>query len=253
MSVWRAPEAQMPPELVAAMRRYAPEITFPAAEPASAANTAAPDPAALHPLSLDLALPANTPRPGEPPADEASHRTGNSGTPSAEHTIWPDPSISSVSPCLRGETAGSPGLDWLMATLRAAMEGVMAGDAAPLPKANAVARLAGLYLKAYGAAELERENRALTRRLAAAEARAAAREERPPAGPSEPAPAPDDNGPEAGHPPAVPARAEGNARRWVPEEQTIAPEPGGSRAARAAPAEPVPLAPVGTDGARDPP
>src|SRR5947208_15216294 len=31
--IWRAPEAEMPSELVAAMRRYAPEITLPAPEP----------------------------------------------------------------------------------------------------------------------------------------------------------------------------------------------------------------------------
>ena len=49
-----------------------------------------------------------------------------------------------------GETSASP-LDWLMAILQAAMEGVMAGDATPLQKANVVARLAGQYLKAYGA------------------------------------------------------------------------------------------------------
>jgi len=80
-----------------------------------------------------------------------------------------------LAPSLRGETTASP-LDWLMATLQAAMEGVMAGDATPLQKANAVARLAGQYLKAYGAKELERETKALIRRLAAAEAHVAALE-----------------------------------------------------------------------------
>jgi hypothetical protein len=72
--------------------------------------------------------------------------------------------------------SGSPELQWLMVTLQAAMEGVMAGEATPLQKANAVARLAGQYLKAYGLKELERENQALNRRLAAAEARVAALE-----------------------------------------------------------------------------
>jgi len=58
-----------------------------------------------------------------------------------------------------------------LTTLQAAMEGVMAGDATPLQKANAVARLAGQYLKAYGVKELGREKKELNRRLAAAESR----------------------------------------------------------------------------------
>src|SRR4051812_36002825 len=78
MSIFRAPEAQMPPELVAAMRRFAPEVTFPAPEPEGALTDTLPAP---------LRSPAAEP--------------------------------------------GSP-LDWLLARLRAAMEGVMAGDATPL-------------------------------------------------------------------------------------------------------------------------
>ena len=52
----------------------------------------------------------------------------------------------------------------------------MAGEATPLQKANAIARLAGQYLKAFGAQEQARENKALRRRLVDAEARVAALE-----------------------------------------------------------------------------
>src|SRR5688500_14563942 len=61
---------------------------------------------------------------------------------------------------------GSEPLAWLLATLRQAVEELMAGEATPLQKANAAARLGALYLKAYQTTELEKENRALKERLA---------------------------------------------------------------------------------------
>jgi hypothetical protein len=64
------------------------------------------------------------------------------------------------------EGADPAALDWLLALLRQAIEGVMAGEDHPLKKANAVARLGNLYLKTYRAQELKRENRALLRRVA---------------------------------------------------------------------------------------
>ena len=60
--------------------------------------------------------------------------------------------------------------------LQAAIEEVMAGDATPLQKANAVARLGGLYLKAYRVAELEEANARLRQRAAELEERTTAAE-----------------------------------------------------------------------------
>jgi hypothetical protein len=65
---------------------------------------------------------------------------------------------------------------WLLASLRQVMEELMAGDATPLQKANALARLASLYLKAFGTTELEKENRALKARAAELDAQVAAAE-----------------------------------------------------------------------------
>src|SRR5438067_12233990 len=105
--IWRAPEVDMPRELVAAMRRADPAMTFPPSAPASSSHTDLAEPPSESPVPV--------PHPGPGPASSA--------------------------PPLRGETTASP-LDWLMATLQAAMEAVMASDATPLQKANAVARLA---------------------------------------------------------------------------------------------------------------
>jgi hypothetical protein len=73
--------------------------------------------------------------------------------------------IQSASSLAAGKTHESP-LGWLLGTLGQAIEGVMAGESTPLQKANAVARLGNLYLKTYRAAELQRENKALARRIA---------------------------------------------------------------------------------------
>ena len=72
-----------------------------------------------------------------------------------------------MSPCLRGDPDRT---GWLPALLQEAMTGVMGGDATPLQKANAVARLTALYLKACHVAGLEQANAALAERAAAAEA-----------------------------------------------------------------------------------
>ena len=57
----------------------------------------------------------------------------------------------------RGYERGFP--YWLLDMLKEAMIGVMEGDSPPLQKANAVARLGGLYLKTYGAGELKQAPR----------------------------------------------------------------------------------------------
>jgi hypothetical protein len=64
-------------------------------------------------------------------------------------------------------TSAAP--EWLLAMLKQAMEEVMAGDATPLQKANAITRLGNLYLKAAGAGELAKTVKALTGRVAGLE------------------------------------------------------------------------------------
>jgi hypothetical protein len=161
--IWRAPEAEMPRELVAALRRAAPEIVFPASTPHSLPEEDA------RPLAAAAPGPGEKRNvPGEAPAVRHSAGSDRPASTSASVSRVPAPAGD-----LQGETAGSSPLDWLLATLQAVMEGVMAGDAAPLQKANAVARLAGHFLKAYRAKELEAENKVLCRRVQAAEARVA--------------------------------------------------------------------------------
>jgi hypothetical protein len=55
-------------------------------------------------------------------------------------------------------------LDWLLALLRQAIEGMMADDQPAFKKANALARLGSLYMKVYDTAELERVNAGLEER-----------------------------------------------------------------------------------------
>lgn len=85
----------------------------------------------------------------------------------------PDPSTAAAA------SEAAPSLDWFLGLLQEAMTQVMAGEATPLQKANAVARLGALYLKACRAAELEKSIPALEQRVAELEQRAAGRE--PPA------------------------------------------------------------------------
>jgi hypothetical protein len=71
--------------------------------------------------------------------------------------------------CAEG-VAPEPPLEWLLAKLRQAIEELMEAEVEqPLQKANGIARLGGLYLKALGAAELTKANKALKQRVAALE------------------------------------------------------------------------------------
>jgi hypothetical protein len=160
--IWREPVCEMPPGLVVLIRAEDPDAVFP--EPA-------PEP--------DVSIPA-APAPAVPLEPAA---------------LAPEPA-----PAAPTEADPAP-LAWLLAAVREAIEHVMAGEATPLQKANAVSRLGSLYLKTYRAAELQQENRrlkeqvaALEAHLAAAEAEAASHEPRPvtPAAPRHgiPSPAP---------------------------------------------------------------
>jgi hypothetical protein len=73
-------------------------------------------------------------------------------------------------PCLDASEEAAP-LGWLLSMLREAMVGVMADDTPALKKANALARLANLYLKAYKTADLKRTNAELVARVAELEQR----------------------------------------------------------------------------------
>jgi hypothetical protein len=162
LCLWRAPEAEMPPELVAALRRAAPDATFPRSEPQPPLNPASLSSAALPASPLPLVMAGAEPAvpPGAPASPEPS-------------TSPPDPPCSSVSPCLAypcQRVIAPDRTDWLLALLQDAMTGVMAGEATPLQKANAVSRLTALYLKAACVAEVEQANAALAKRAAAAEA-----------------------------------------------------------------------------------
>lgn len=138
-AIWRAPVCEMPPGLVVLIRANDPDVVFPASDP---------DPFPQEPeddFVLGLALPPLHPAPAD----------------------WPDPAPPAP-PSLPNDPAP---LAWLLHTLQTAIEGVMADDAAtPLQKANAVSRLGNLYLKTHRAAELTRENKALSRRIAELEA-----------------------------------------------------------------------------------
>src|SRR5262245_37769791 len=67
-------------------------------------------------------------------------------------------------------------LAWLLTVLREAIVGMMADDQPPLKKANALARLGTLYLKAYCAAELKRCEAEQAERIDELDARLAALE-----------------------------------------------------------------------------
>jgi hypothetical protein len=62
-------------------------------------------------------------------------------------------------------TEAPPALDWFLSLLQQAMTGVMAGEAPPVQKANAVARLGSLYLKACQVTELKQAHQELSRRV----------------------------------------------------------------------------------------
>jgi hypothetical protein len=141
--VFGAPEVGMPPDLVAEIRRICPRFVFPKPEPATPA-----------PGELASSSPALL-----PPAVE-----GEDGSPDVE--------VVSGAPLPNAGPLADP-MEWLQSVLREAMEGVMAGEDPPLQKANAVARLAALFLKARQVKELEQTNKELIRRLAELEQRLA--------------------------------------------------------------------------------
>lgn len=63
-------------------------------------------------------------------------------------------------------TGSSPeSLAWLQELLRSAMEAVAAAEGNPIPKANSLARLAGLYLKTCQVTELKRAQKQLEARV----------------------------------------------------------------------------------------
>ena len=95
------------------------------------------------------------------------------------------------------DAADSEGLSWFMGLLRQMMTEVMAGEAPALQKANAIARLGNLYLRAHRTAELAQANKALRRQAAALEERLAAAEAQLAALAQQPVPASSPPAPEA--------------------------------------------------------
>src|SRR4051794_1479066 len=73
-----------------------------------------------------------------------------------------------------GEETDPAQLEWLLGMVQEAMAEVMGGESTPLQKANAVARLGSLYLKAYQTTALQQENQELTRKVEELEQRLAA-------------------------------------------------------------------------------
>jgi hypothetical protein len=76
-------------------------------------------------------------------------------------------------PCLNAGEEAVP-LGWFLSMLREAMVGVMAGEPQALQKANSLARLGNLYLKAYMTDDLKRINAELVERVAELEQHMAA-------------------------------------------------------------------------------
>jgi hypothetical protein len=155
--IWRAPVCEMPPGLVVLIRAEDPDAVFPGSETEPLPSDV--DEAPALPISdWPAALPDPAPLAVSPPEAEAWGReTGPAGQPAEVTGAAADPDPASFS--------------WLQAALRAAIEDMMADEAAaPLQKANAVSRLGNLYLKTHGAAERVKENRALNRRIEELEA-----------------------------------------------------------------------------------
>jgi hypothetical protein len=138
----------MPSELVATIRLHSPHTIFPAV------TREAP---VLATRTVDIGSPALATAGPTASGKPAQHEPGSADSA-------PSPS-DSVSPCPRGETEPMP-LAWLLDLLQQAMTEVMAGEATPVQKANAVARLGSLYLKACRVTELQRDHKALTQRVA---------------------------------------------------------------------------------------
>jgi hypothetical protein len=135
--------------------------------------------------------------------------------------IWREPKTEVAAAVPTQETGestrsggGAEGLEWLQGLLQQAMTGVMAGEATPLQKANAIARLGNLYLKAYQTTELKQANRELRRQIEELEERLAAAETRLSA--SEAAPAAEDDPPFTWSPAPSPMRRRSVARCRYP-------------------------------------
>jgi hypothetical protein len=208
VDIYCLPEREMPPGLVAAIRFRYPDWPLP--EPSPTILTLGAPKRPLEPAGDPAPLPSAAPPPCRPADREASPA---------------DRSRASNAPALPGEPEEAP-LDWLLAMLKAALEGVMVGDSTPLQKANMVARLGNLYLKASDASELRRANRELTCRVAALEERLAAALAVERGEPAEP-------GPTLG---SVPG---GRTRARPPRRAAEAPKQ---------PTAPAPAAPVPTSG-----
>jgi hypothetical protein len=166
--VFRAPVAEMPPDLVERLRAAAPDLVFPEPSPVSV-----PEPE------------ASLPAPSAPAPEQHSHCPPDpgalvAGAHSAEPVLGREAGPDRAAEQPEAPAAGSenepdgPSLDWLLDVLKEVTLGVAASDSPPLQKANAVARLGNLYLKAHGAAELKRENAMLRKQLAEREQHRAA-------------------------------------------------------------------------------
>lgn len=138
-SIWRAPVEQMPPELVARIRAYYPEVAFPAA---------------LTPLSSSA--PPLSAAPSPPPAapngaayGQVPGRVGEADLP----VLAALPSAMLSTPPAEEQT--DP-MEWLQGLLRGVMQAVTEGEGTPLQKASAVARLGALFLRTARVHELAR-------------------------------------------------------------------------------------------------
>jgi hypothetical protein len=191
--IFRAPVAEMPNDLVQYLRAAAPDIAFPEA-PLSPLISSTPPPASpAEPPSeqadcspVDTAAAVNEPalspesgsEPTAPPhAVSAPEECRQPQHPSEGRRQLPTTPVAAASEAHENDCGGDAdpgGFDWLLGMIKEAVTGVMASDCPPLQKAQTVHRLGGLYLKAHRAAELQRENTLLKKRLAELEPRLAA-------------------------------------------------------------------------------
>jgi hypothetical protein len=136
--VFCLPEAEMPPELAQYLRQKSWSFVFPAPQPVAP------------PLNARITRTA-------PVSSQASERESNQRCA--------DPEMPSAPPTIPTEPA-TASLGWMLTMLQQVMEDVAAGTATPLQKASVLTRLGNLYLKTYRAADLQRENKTLARRVA---------------------------------------------------------------------------------------
>jgi hypothetical protein len=192
--VFCLPEAEMPSGLVEYLRTIRPSFEFP--EPQVPIEPVAPEPAPAVPVLT--AAPKQSAHPAASPAPAARERAAAAASPEGED---------------------GP-LDWLLATIRQATEEMMGSDARPQQKADAVARLGNLYLKTYRAAQLQKENRELKRRVVELEQALADDQTLSPADPESRATVP------SSRPPKAPSRRRGTASAQAAEPRGSHPRPG---------------------------